>query len=364
MSAFADWCPPSTAESYDNVGLQLGAPEAAVARAVVALDLTPAVVEEAVRENAQLVVTHHPPIFKPLRSVRGDDLVGGMLLRLARENISVYAAHTNLDAARGGVSFALAHALELEDPTLLEPQTNQLVKLLTFVPDEALAQVHEALAAAGAGRIGDYEACAFTSDGTGHFRPTEGTNPHTGEAGRLERVREVKLEMEVERARLAGAIEAMKAAHPYEEVAFDVVSLEKPSTRTGMGVVGRLRSPMVLTEFVAFTARRLESGSIRYSGDPEATVRKVGVCGGAGSSLLPAAVAAGADALVTGDTTYHRHFEAMAADGSFGLALVDAGHYETERPAEARIVEEMSRRVPDVEWLRTTVRTSPIHTYP
>jgi len=360
IEVFEDWAPASTAESYDNVGLQLGSPADRVSRALVSLDLTPDVADEAVDLGVDLVVTHHPPIFKPVRAIRADDLVGSMLLRLARSGIALVAAHTNLDAARGGVSYALADVLGLRDLTTLSPSTAATVKLATFVPASHVDAVAEAMSSSGGGRIGDYTECAFQVTGSGRFRVPPDGNPAIGAPGSRAFVEEVRLEMEVERARIPGVVRALVEAHPYEEVAYDVVHLENPSTRTGMGVVGDLAAPRRIDDFVGFVAERLDAGGIRFSADSDAMIRRVAVCGGAGSSLVGAARRAGADVLVTGDVSYHRYFEAMMPDGSFAMALIDAGHYETERPAEQRIIERMALLAKDVEWIRTSIRTNPV----
>ncbi|MCB0719914.1 MAG: Nif3-like dinuclear metal center hexameric protein [Bacteroidetes bacterium] len=363
-SAIENWAPSATAESYDNVGLLLGRPESEIARGIVALDLTPAVVQEAIDLNAQIIVTHHPPIFKPLRSITSTDFVGSMLLRLAEHGIGVYSAHTNLDAARDGVSFELATRLGLSAIRMLEPASGAMMKLVTFVPASHAESVRNAMAEAGAGRIGNYDRCSFMVRGTGTFRAGTGANPTIGTEGSFESVEEVKLEMEVEESRLKAVVAALTGAHPYEEVAYDVFRLHKPSSQTGMGAVGELAAAEGLFAFLERVRVLLNSEGIRFTGSSDKEIRRVAVCGGSGGSLISAAMNAGADVLVTADLSYHRFFEVLDSAGSTRMALVDAGHYETEAHTEELLAERLSEAIPDVRWEATGYRTSPIGTYP
>jgi dinuclear metal center YbgI/SA1388 family protein len=277
------WAPPGLAQSYDNVGLQVGDPAQEVAAVVVALDLTPAVMEEARAVGATLVLTHHPLLFRPLKSLTPSHWAGGLALRLAQAGIALYSLHTNLDAAPGGVSFALAEHLGLEGVRFLEPMDNLLVKLATFVPLTHLEAVRTALAAAGAGQIGHYDACAFASTGTGYFRATAAANPFVGTpGGGVERVDEARLEVQVARWHLPAVVAALRASHPYEEVAYDVYPVQQPAPQAGLGAIGHLPVPESLPAFLHRVVERLETGSLRYVGDPTTTVRTVAVCGGAG----------------------------------------------------------------------------------
>ena len=362
-AALERWAPPGSKLSYDNVGLQVGDPSRDVRSALIALDLTPAVVDEAEALGADLIVTHHPLIFKPLKRLVAGDFVSGLALRLAERGIAYYAIHTNLDAAPGGVSFALAEHLGLENVRFLDPMEESLVKLVTFVPETHAEALHLALAEAGAGQIGDYEACAFTSRGTGYFRPGESADPHSGTPGKLSSEEEVRLEVEVARWDVGRVVHALKKAHPYEEVAYDLYPVEQPSTRAGLGTVGELAEPEPLSAFLKRVADRLEAGALRYVGDDEAEVRTVAVCGGSGSSLIPQALAAGADAFVTADVTYHTYFQPLDPAGSPRLALIDAGHYETERITERLLVDWLGERFPDLDIRATEHRTSPMRTF-
>lgn len=362
--ALEAWAPPGSAQSYDNVGLQVGDAQRTVDRGLLALDLTPAVIDEAASIGATLIITHHPLLFRPLRQLTTDTLTSRLALRLAEAGIALYSAHTNLDAAPGGVSFALAEHLGLAEIDFLASLDETLYKLATFVPRDAFDAVRSRLAEAGAGRIGDYDACAFASAGTGFFRPGDATNPHIGTTGgELESVEEVKLEVEVARWDLDRVLDALQSAHPYEEVAYDVYPVQQPNSRAGMGTIGRLPDPMPLRDWLQRVATRLDAASLRYVGDASATIERVAVCGGAGSDLIGTARRAGADAFVTADVKYHEFFGALGRDGAPAMALVDAGHYETEALTEALLRDWLADRFPEVDWRRTATRTSPIDTF-
>jgi dinuclear metal center YbgI/SA1388 family protein len=358
------WAAAGAALSFDNVGLLVGDPEATVLRGIVALDCTPAVVDECVRRGADILVTHHPLIFKPLKALTPETHSGAMALALARAGIALVSAHTNLDSIVGGVSFALAEQLGLGRVKILDPHRSSLYKLITFVPLEHFEDVRESLAEAGAGRIGEYEACAFTVEGTGYYRPGENANPFVGEAGGgLESAREIRLEVEVERWAAHRVLTALKQAHPYEEVAYDLVPVEQPATRYGLGAVGSLDEPMEQHAFLDRVARALGSECLRYSGESGTRIERVAVCGGSGSDLIRKAVAAGAQAFVTADITYHKFFDALSPSGTPDILMVDAGHYETEAITEHLLVAHLSKMLPAAEWMKTENRTSPVRTF-
>lgn len=362
--ALEAWAPPGSAQDYDNVGLQVGDAEQDVETALLALDATPEVLTEARRTDADLIVTHHPLLFRPLDGVTSDGYVSNLALRLAEAEVALYSIHTNLDAAPGGVSFALAEHLGLTDVSFLDGFEESLYKLVVFVPEDAFEAVRKALADAGAGRIGDYEACAFATEGTGFFRPGENTDPYIGEAGgEVESAQERKLEVEVARWNLGRVMKALEAAHPYEEVAYDLYPVHQKNTQAGLGAVGRLDSPEPLWSFLNRVATRLEAGSLRYAGKDDATVERVAVCGGAGSDFIDTALGAGVDAYVTADVTYHEFFDVLAPDGTPEMALIDPGHYETEALTEALLRDWLDDRFPSVTWRRTNVQTSPMKTF-
>jgi dinuclear metal center YbgI/SA1388 family protein len=363
-TALEAWAPPGAAQDYDNVGLQVGDADRTVTSAVLALDATPEVLDEAEAHDAELVVTHHPLLFQPLDGVTADGYVSTLALQFAEAGVGLYSIHTNLDAAPGGVSFALADRLGLTDVGFLDGFGDTLYKLAVFVPEDAFDSVRQALADAGAGQIGDYEACAFATEGTGFFKPGADTDPHIGTAGgEVESASERKLEVEVARWDLGTVMAALQEAHPYEEVAYDLYPVKQKHSRAGLGALGRLDAPMPLSAFLDRVASRLDAGSLRYAGTPDAMVEHVAVCGGAGSDFIDTARSAGADAYVTADVKYHEFFNVLDAEGTPQMALIDPGHYETEVLTEALLRDWLRDRFSEVTWHRTDTTTSPMRTF-
>ncbi len=343
------WAPPGVVWEKDNVGLLVGSPDSKVRKILVSLDTTPDVVNEAIALGAGLIISHHPLIFTPLRHIDTSSRTGGMLESLLRHRIGLYAAHTNVDFTRGGVSDTLAERLGLRDIVPLAPLNGLRKKIVVFVPSSHSGGVMQAMAAAGAGVIGGYESCSFTTEGTGSFLPGPGSKPHIGVAGRLERVNEIRLEMECQGWKLPGVLRAMKSAHPYDEVAVDVYALENGSSEFGMGSIGGFSRPLPLKRFLRSVAVRLGARGLRYSGPAGRPIRTVAVCGGSGTDLLPDAIRAGADAYVTADVRYHS-FQEFERE----IVLVDAGHYETEHPAVGAVARFLRSR-PEVRKERVRV---------
>lgn len=335
-----DLYPPAQAASWDHVGLQVGDPAWPVERVLVSLDVTGAVVDEAAAGPPTLVLAHHPLLFRPLTSLTPSTASGRTALAAARHGVAVAAAHTNLDVARdgAGTSGPVARVLELGEvrPLTTELREGERLKLVTFVPPEAVDAVLDAVSAAGAGRIGDYERCSFRVRGTGTFRPLAGADPYSGAVGEDAAEDEYRVELELPR-RLAGAVvRALQAAHPYEEVAYDLVPLTDGAT-VGFGLVGRLPEPARLSEVAARLRDALPAPHLRYAGDPDREVETVAAVGGAGDGLIGAALGAGADVYVTGDLRHHVTLDAMEQ----GLALIDAGHHATEVAALPAWVERL-----------------------
>lgn len=343
--------PPSLAEEWDNVGLQVGDPSAEVTKVLVCLDVTSEVLKAAAENGAEAVISHHPLVFRPLQTLTPRDGTGQLLMQAVRENIAVISAHTNLDRAAGGLNDWLAARLGVKACEPLAPAPpGDLLKLSVFVPCGYEGPVSEAIFSAGAGSIGDYDCCSFRTTGTGTFRPGEQSNPFLGESGQLESAREIRLETIVPRERLGRVLDGMKRAHPYEEVAYDLVSLLNQRPDIGLGRIGRLQTKTTLGGFVATVREALGASSMRVVGRDEQAVGKVALCGGSGSSLLSEAIRQGADVLVTGDIKYH---EARAAQDR-GVGLIDAGHFATEHLMAEEAVrvfsDEAARRKMDIEF--------------
>lgn len=331
------WAPVKLAWERDNVGLLIGSSSRKVAKILVSLDVTDEVIAEAIKKKIDLLVTHHPLIFGSVRTITDGDRTGKLILSLVRQNIALYAAHTNLDFTRSGVSFALAERLNLLNARVLAQDVKQLRKVVVFVPATHAEKVTHAMTEAGAGAMGNYDSCTFQAPGTGTFRPQKGANPFIGSKGTLERVDEIRLETIVPAWNLNTVLAAMLKSHPYETVAYDVYALENTTPEYGAGVIGELRTPMTLRVFLKLIRSRLGTPSPRYAGNLDRQVRIVAACGGSGSDLLPVAIMQGADVFVTADVKYHTFQSAEAS-----IALVDAGHYETEAPIVKKIVSYLS----------------------
>lgn len=335
ITALQGWFDPRWAESWDAVGLVCGDPSDHVDRIVLAVDAVPATVDEAIECGAQLLVTHHPLLLTGVHGVPAGDPKGRLVHRMIRAGVAHYVAHTNADVANPGVSDALAARLGLIDLLPLDPQNTEVLdKLVVFVPAGAAGAVIDALAEAGAGRLGDYDRCAWTSDGTGTFRPLDGAQPAIGAVGAVEHVDETRIEMVVPRHARTAVISALRSAHPYEEPAFDLLLQAPLPSRRGTGRVGRLPGPMTLAQFTTHAAKMLPSTAwgVRAAGDPNRMISKVAVCGGSGGSLTEQARAAGADAYLTADLKHHLVVEAVTERGGQGMALIDAAHWATEAP--------------------------------
>ncbi|HVT22050.1 MAG TPA: Nif3-like dinuclear metal center hexameric protein [Mycobacteriales bacterium] len=323
---------PAWAESWDAVGLVCGDPDTAVERIHFAIDPVEAVADEAIAAGAQLLVTHHPLYLGGTTSVAATSSKGRLVHRLIGAGVALYVAHTNADVANPGVNDALASALGLRDTDALSPLPHgSLDKVVTFVPVEDADRVLDALAAAGAGTVGDYTRCAYLGDGMGTFTPGPTTSPTIGERGKVELVKETRIETIAPRRLRGQVIRALVAAHPYEEPAYDVTELAAVPSGLGLGRIGELSGPTTLSAFTAAAAAALPATSwgVRAAGDPDRAVRTVAVCGGSGGSLAEVAARRGADVLVTSDLKHHSTSEAVA---DLGLGLVDAAHWATEAP--------------------------------
>lgn len=357
------WFDPRWAAEWDAVGLVCGDPDARVERVLLAVDPVPATVHEAVALPAQLLLTHHPLLLTPVHGVAADQPKGALIHRMIRGGLAHLVAHTNADVADPGVSDALAARLGLTSLRPLQPQDGDaLDKLVVFVPVEHTERLVDALAAAGAGRIGDYERCAWTTDGVGTFRPLSGASPSVGVVGRVEAVPETRVEMVVPTQLRRGVVEALRAAHPYEEPAFDLLAQASLPSRRGTGRIGELPTPVPLRAFTAHAATRLPATAwgLRAAGDPHRPVRTVAVCGGSGGSLAEQARRVGADVLLTADLKHHPAVEEVSERGADGIALVDAAHWATEAPW----LDEVAARLREHFGAELEVRVSRVVTDP
>ncbi len=351
--------PPALAENWDNVGLQVGDPTHEVVRMMVALDPGPQAVDAALESSCQLLLTHHPLIFKPLKRISTNDGTGRVIHRAISGGLSIIAAHTNYDTVSDGVNDLLAAALGITGCKPLKTvKSEELLKLAVFVPVTHQEQLMKVLLPFS-GMPGNYAECSFRVSGQGTFRPLDGAAPFIGSVGQLESVEELRFEIVVKKSELQAALKALHKAHPYEEPAYDIIPLLNEGVCEGIGRVGTLENPVVLKSFAATVKERLGLTSLRIVGDTGQLISRVALCGGSGASLLRDAVREGADLFLTGDIKYHDARESQ----DLGIALLDAGHFATERlmiqGLSARLEKEFAKRKLDVEVLRCSAELDP-----
>jgi len=312
-------------ESYDNAGLQCGDPQAEISGVLIALDCTPAVIDEALARGCNVVLVHHPVIFRPLKRLTGASEVEQTIIKAIKNDVAIYAAHTNLDNVRHGVNRKLADKLGLTNLRILDPKSGTLGKLVTYASPAYSDAVLQALYAAGAGHVGDYSECSFRSDGLGTYTPGAGTTPFQGAPGQPETTAEQRLEVLLPLHLQGRVLQALRQAHPYEEVAYELIKLENSHQDVGAGMVGELAEPLSPADFRQRLREALLVPVVKHT-EFARPIRTVALCGGAGSFLIGRARAAGADAFVTGDLKYHEYF---GAEGQ--LMLCDVGHFESEQ---------------------------------
>jgi dinuclear metal center YbgI/SA1388 family protein len=350
-----DWAPTQLAESYDNVGLLVGNPDWPVERVLVALDTTEALVEEAISLGAQAIVSHHPVLFSGLKKITGKTEVERVVERALVHKIALLCAHTNLDAIQGGVSTTLADRLGLHDVRILAPRKDLLLQLVTWVPIDHAENVREALFAAGAGQVGVYDECGFLSEGEGTFRPLPGSKPFLGSEGIRKSVREMRLEVLVPKTRKEVVVQALKKAHPYEEVAHYWVENGREWSDVGFGAVGEWAEGKSWKEALAQIKEATGATAVKHTKIPEGPITRVAVCGGSGGELLEQAQRAGAQLFITGDIKYHRFFDADER-----CALVDVGHGESEQHTVEIIVAKIRENFRNFAVLGADTRTNPV----
>jgi dinuclear metal center YbgI/SA1388 family protein len=356
---------PRWADAWDKVGLVCGDPAAPVEKVLFAIDPTEAVVQEAIEYGAQLLVVHHPLLLTPVSSVAATTPKGRVIHRLLKHDIALLTAHTNADTPAYGVNESLARAVGIVEPRILLPTDETgLDKLVTFVPLGAADAVREAIARAGAGLIGDYDSCSFTTTGEGRFRPLEGADPTVGEVGSVEVVPEARIEAVYTRARRSEVLAALITAHPYEEPAYDVIELGAGAAgpTRGHGRIGELLEPITLQQFgeLVYDALPHTAHGVRVAGDPDREIRTVAVGAGAGDSLLELVADSGADVYLTSDLRHHRAGEFLESGGP---ALVDVAHWAAEwtwlQVAQAAVVERLRERGDTVDTRVSTLVTDP-----
>ena len=285
------WAPKAIAWENDSVGLQIGNPESKIKNIMLSLDLTDKVIEQATEKKCNLIITHHPIFYHPLRKLNfSTDSISKQINKIIKRNINLYSAHTNLDFTKDGVSFQLAKTIQLNNINFFKNLSKNQVKLAVFVPVTHLNKVAEAIHKAGGGIIGEYSHCSFRTEGTGTFKGSDLTNPSLGKAGELETVKEIKLEILVDEWRLNNVIKAMSLAHPYEEVAYDIFTLKNENINYGIGAMGKLQKSLTVSEFLEWVSTKLNANNLRYAPGKKSKIKTVAVCGGSCVELLEHAI--------------------------------------------------------------------------
>jgi dinuclear metal center YbgI/SA1388 family protein len=357
LTSFLDrYAPPAYQEDFDNSGLLVGEPDSELNGVLIALDCTEAVVDEAVEKGVNAIVTHHPIIFGSLKGLTGKDHVERTVMKALRNNVAIYATHTNLDKVRHGVNARFAEKLGLRNTRVLAPMKEHLVKLVFFCPTRSADEVRQAVFEAGAGSIGDYDRCSFNAEGFGTFRASDGTTPHVGRIGEEHREVELRLETVLPAYRQNEVVRRMKEAHPYEEVAYDLYPIANEDPSNGFGMIGDLEEATDEEVFLKKLKERMRTGCVRHSPLLERPVRKVAICGGAGRFLMKDAVREGADAFVTADLKYHEFFDAEGR-----ILLADIGHYESEQYTVELLSEAVRTEFPKFAVLASEVNTNPVN---
>jgi dinuclear metal center YbgI/SA1388 family protein len=356
ISYLESLAPPSLQESYDNAGLITGSPEWDCAGIICSLDATEEVVKEAIAKKCNLIVAHHPIIFGGLKKINGKNYVEKTIIAAIKNDIAIYAIHTNLDNVIDGVNGKIAGMLGLKNCTVLSPKENTLRKLFTFVPVDKAEQVRQAIFQAGGGYIGHYSECSFNAEGTGTFKAGAGTDPYVGKQGERHSENEIKIEV-IFPSHLEGKIVvAMKAAHPYEETAYDVVRLSNSHPGIGAGIIGELAEPVSEKEFLLTLRKVFDLSVIRHTAFTQRKMKRIAICGGAGSFLVSRALAVGADAYITADMKYHEFFDANGR-----ILIADIGHYESEQFTINLLHDVLQQKFLTFAVLKTEVRTNPVY---
>ncbi|MBO8156063.1 MAG: Nif3-like dinuclear metal center hexameric protein [Bacillaceae bacterium] len=356
---FESWVPKAIAMEGDKIGLHVGTLNKPVHKVMITLDVLENVVDEAIEKGVDLIIAHHPLIFKPLKKITPDDEKGRIIEKLIKHNIAVYAAHTNLDIAEGGVNDLLMDELGIKErEILIEIDSEELVKLVVFVPETHQDEVREALGESGAGHIGMYSHCTFQTKGQGTFKPLEGTNPFIGKQGELEKVSEVRMETIVPVTRLGKVLKAMEESHPYEEVAYDLYPLKNKGKTYGLGRLGRLENPMTLKEFADYAKKAFDVTGLRVIGDLSKNVQTVAVIGGDGNKFISQARRRGVDVLITGDLYYHTAHDALG----MGLSVIDPGHHVEKvmkKGVQTYLSKQLAKHGFDTEVFSSEANTDP-----
>lgn len=354
-----DLAPLSLQEGYDNAGLIVGKNNWDINGILVCLDATEEVIDEAIEAGCNLIVAHHPIVFKGLKQFNGKNYVERAIIKAIKNDIAIYAIHTNLDnILDNGVNQKIAQRLGLENLEILQKRPSDLLKLVTYVPKADLKDVQDAVFSSGAGSIGNYDKCSFVTTGTGSFRGGEDSNPHVGAKGKIHYENESRLEVVLPKHKQVSVINAMIKAHPYEEVAYDLYDLQNLSDLTGAGIIGEFKAGLSQQDFLSHLKSSMDASVVKYTHSDRDEIKRVAICGGSGSFLIPRAMSSGADAYVTSDIKYHEFF-----DGENELMICDIGHYESEQFTIELLGDFLSEKIPNFAVIFTKTVTNPVKYY-
>lgn len=355
-SAIEEYAPLSLQESYDNSGMQVGDKRWEATGALLCVDVTEDVVEEAIENGINLIISHHPLLFKGIKSITGSNYIERCIIKAISNDIAIYSAHTNMDNADKGVSYRMAEKLGLDNIVPLVPVSGIMMKITVFVPESHADAVRTALFAAGAGMIGNYDSCSYNMAGYGTFRAKEGANPYCGTIGELHCEDETRIEAVFPSYKKQEVVTQMQKAHPYEEPAYDIIKLENPLKGTGSGAIGELMYPMDEVDFLERIKSVFHCGALKHSALTRKKVRKVAMCGGSGAFLIGEAMKAEADVYITAEIGYHDYYR---AEGD--ILLVDAGHYETEQYTKDIFCDIITKKFPNFAIHYSKVGMNPVN---
>ncbi len=347
--------PLKYAQDFDNVGMLVGDSTNKATGVLITLDCLESVVDEAIEKGCNLIISFHPIIFSGLKKLTATDYVSRAVIKAIKNDISIYATHTALDMAYGGVSYRMAEALQLQQVTTLMPESNLIKKLSVHVPIPDESAVQEALFNAGAGALGNYTECSFTTSGTGSFKGNDHSNPAIGIAGMRETVDEKLVEVTYLPHLESSVLKAMKESHPYEEISYHVTTLENSYKRIGMGAIGKLEKPIAVQDFLKMIKQIFKTGVVRHSLSRKQEIQNIALLGGSGAFAIPAAIKAGADALITADLKYHDFFKGEK------ILLCDVGHYESEQFTKNLLQEYLSEKFSNFAILCAQTQTNPVN---
>lgn len=356
ISVLEEVAPLALQENYDNAGLILGNPEMEIFGALLCIDVTEEIIKEAISQKCNLVISHHPLIFKGLKKITGDNLVERTLLAAIKNEIAIYASHTNLDNVPEGVNGKIADKLSLVNRQILAAGKDSLLKLVTFAPKLHAPQVLSALFEAGAGHIGNYDSCSFFSTGTGSFKANNNAHPFVGNLNEIHYEEEIRLELILPAYKKNEIINALHAVHPYEEPAYDLIPLKNKWNQTGAGIIGELEQETDTISFLKSLKSIFQVPVIKHTAIHKAKIKKIAVCGGSGSFLLKDAIRAGADIFISGDFKYHEYF-----DAENHLIIADIGHYESEQFTKEIFYDIIRKKMPTFAVQISEINTNPIN---